>query len=69
MLFHSFNANGSRNWQGEVLGHPTPRTVKVQLYSWLTGSKTDIKVLPIESTRGWQFYLDEATWHANAEER
>ncbi len=69
MFFHTFNANGSVNWQGEVLEHPTPKTVKVQLYSWLTGHKTDVLVLPIEATRGWQFYLDTATWYYHAENR
>lgn len=66
MFFHSFNANGSINWQGEVLEHPTPATVKVQWYSWLTGNKNGTAVFPIKETRGWQFYLDEATWHAHA---
>lgn len=67
MYFHSFNANGSINWQGQVLGHPTSDTVQVQLYSWLTGFKTDAFVVPLAETRGWQFYLDEATWLAHAE--
>jgi hypothetical protein len=69
MFFHTFNPNGTINWQGEVLGHPTPRTVRVQLYSWFTGGKTDVLVLPIEETRGWQFYLDTATWYYHSENR
>ena len=67
MYFHSFTPDGQIHWQGEVLDNPTADTVRIRLFSWLTGAQTDVLVLPIADTRGWQFYKTEAAWLTNAQ--
>ena len=45
---------GEVKYQGRVLGYQPPRLVLVQLFSWITGTPTDQKLL--EVTEDWDFY-------------
>lgn len=62
MCFHSFHPSHSRyagkvDWQGEVIGFVTSKTLILQLFSWMDGTCTFIKIVPLEyAMQYFQFY-------------
>lgn len=54
--FHSRDARGEINWQGQVIRKAKHGCYIVQLYSWLTGAPTDRACVAAESMRDWTFY-------------
>jgi hypothetical protein len=63
--FHTFKG-GRINYQGHVVSRNDTH-VKVQLYSWLTGYKTDRLTFPLAEVAKWKFYPNHAEWLAAAE--
>lgn len=62
--FHSFAIREDENgiskrpiqWQGAVLGSPTPGYYLVELYEWLMGQPNGQCLVKIEQMLDWQFY-------------
>jgi hypothetical protein len=54
-FFHSFE-EGRVQWQGCVLGSPSPGYYLVQLFSWLSGEQTNQQIVPFEKMTDWYFY-------------
>lgn len=65
VFFHTVHRDGPRagkiNWQGIVLTELPLGHLEVQLYSWLTGEPTDIKIVDGKDYK-WIFYTSEDAW-------
>lgn len=53
--FHSFQPNGSIQWQGKILDHDD-QTCLIQLYNWVDGYPSDQKRVPITDANTWKLY-------------
>lgn len=56
LWFHSTCEDGSANWQGQIIGGSFEEGYQCQLFSWLTGLPTEVKVIPILKMENWHFY-------------
>ena len=54
--FHTFNSDGSFNWQGRIVGRPEKGVYFVQLFDWLLGEASDKKLVLLKDMRDWSFY-------------
>jgi hypothetical protein len=63
VFFHTLDEQGDIYWQGIVVRELPLDHLEVQLYSWITGAPTDIKILDGKKYQ-WIFYTSEAKWLA-----
>jgi len=68
--FHSHNEKGEIQWQGQVLGVVSDNHFLVQLYSWLDGTSTDMKIVSLEKIieEDWSFYSSDKKMRERYEE-
>ena len=66
--FHSFDGDGNLGWQGEVLSVANNESfIVVQLYEWIVGQPTVMKIVNLSETKGWIFHetnQDMKNWHS-----
>lgn len=55
--FHSID-DARINWQGVVIGEPQGGWYLVQLFEWLMGEESSMRLVKIEDMAGWIFYPD-----------
>lgn len=55
--FHSFTEAGELHWQGQILAPEPNNYFSVQLYSWIDGRPTQIKLVPFSQMIDWNFYI------------
>jgi hypothetical protein len=60
LYFHTFLKDNEIQWQGIVVGNPQPGWYLVQLFEWLNGTDSNIKLVMMEDMLHWQFYADKA---------
>lgn len=63
VFFHTLTESGEIEWQGIVLQELPLGHLRIQLFSWVTGSPTDIRIVNGADYR-WRFYVDESAWLA-----
>ncbi len=66
LWFHSRDDQGEIQWQGHIIGRPEPGLYLVQLFEWLMGSPSVVRLVRADAMTGWQFYrTGEAMreWH------
>ncbi|RVI58519.1 HNH endonuclease [Sinorhizobium meliloti] len=59
---HTRDDDGAINWQFEVMGKITEDTYTIQLFSWLDGGPTDVKMVSLEVLRGCSLYSTKDDW-------
>ena len=57
--FHSRNASGEIEWQGQILAVRDGK-VSVQLYEWFFGEAGDQKTVPVDDLKTWNIYKTNA---------
>jgi hypothetical protein len=57
------------NWQGRIIGKVEKGLYAVQLYEWLLGAESCIKIVPLEQMSNWSFYDSTEDWHKAAERK
>jgi hypothetical protein len=57
------------NWQGRIIGKVEKGLYAVQLYEWLLGTESCIKIVPLEQMSNWSFYDSTEDWHKAAERK
>lgn len=55
-FFHSINGQGVVEWQGCILGSPSPGWYYVQLYEWGFGEANVRRIVPFGIINNWLFY-------------
>jgi hypothetical protein len=55
LFFHSHDTGGAIDWQGRVL-RVNATSALVQLFSWVDGSPSVQRIVPIDSLYSWSFY-------------
>ena len=55
LWFHSVK-NGEVGWQGQIIGLAGAEGYKVQLYDWLMGDPSNVKLVTHREIEGWRFY-------------
>ena len=56
LWFHTKDANGNVIWQGKVIRKINDKVYIVQLYEWLLGEESCMKLCFVEDMIGWDFY-------------
>ena len=56
--FHSFEEDGRVKWQGRIVSAQAEGLFLIQLYSWISGSPHDQKLIHIKDMVSWVFYED-----------
>lgn len=64
---HTFDDEGAVRYQFRVIRQATPDRYAVQLFSWLTGCPTEIRVWPAEDLFAARLFDNEETWRDYAE--
>jgi hypothetical protein len=54
--FHSFQGDGHLKWQGQVVGSITGEVYLVQLFEWVTGAESNLRLVKLEEMLSWDFY-------------
>lgn len=67
MIGNYFHGCDEIQWQGMIIGEPSPGMFMVQTFSWLTGNEHSKQLVPITAMTGWTFY-DTAEEMSNAYE-
>jgi hypothetical protein len=67
MFFHTYNAHGAREWQGQIDEEIEPNVYRVQLFSWIDGRATDQRVVTRAELGSIMLFADEATWRRSGE--
>jgi hypothetical protein len=57
--FHSFNDNGDLSWQGRVESKVDEGVYLVQLYDWIDGGESNLRLVKILAMVDWYFYQDD----------
>lgn len=55
-FFHSFLENGDVHWQGKVVQECGDGFFLVQLFDWISGAESDLKLTNLQNMLGWSFY-------------
>lgn len=55
-FFHSFDNDGIVKWQGHIEESCGDGFFLVQLFEWITGSPSDMKLVHMQSMSEWSFY-------------
>lgn len=55
-FFHSFHADGTLNWQGHIEESCGDGFFLVQLFEWISGSPSNMKLVHIQSMDEWNLY-------------
>ena len=63
--FHSFNPDGTVEWQGCIVAEPHTGYFLVETFDWSSGSSFCQHLVRIENMLTWRFY-DDADWMRNA---
>lgn len=66
LFFLSKGAHKSLQWQGRILGKVEKGLYTVQLYSWMTGADTCVKLVSLEDMLNWDFYHTHRDWNEAA---
>jgi hypothetical protein len=56
LWFHSKTEDGKIKWQGQVLEHIGSDNYLVQLYDWMLGQSSCIKMQSLYMMEDWDFY-------------
>jgi hypothetical protein len=58
LWFHSFtnDKNHPFEWQGRVVKEERPGVYLVQLFEWIEGYASELKVVELSDMKGWVFY-------------
>jgi hypothetical protein len=59
---HTRNDDGSINWQFEIIGKINDDTYTIQLFSWLDGGRTDVKMLSVANLMDCSLYATREDW-------
>lgn len=51
------------NWQGRIEGKVDKNLYVVQLYEWLLGAPSCVKLVPIDQMLNWDFYHTVEEWN------
>ena len=57
LWFHSKNECGETIWQGKVIERINEKVYIVQLYEWLLGQESCMKLVFIDNMINWDFYI------------
>jgi hypothetical protein len=66
-FFHSIGGTGTLEWQGQIVGRPTPSLCLVELFDWFMGEPSVRRLVKIEEMAGWLFYPDAASMRRSYE--
>lgn len=66
LFFLSKSDEGKTHWQGRVLGKVEKSLYVVQLYSWMTGAETCVRLVALEQMLEWDFYHTHRDWNEAA---
>lgn len=60
-FFHQIEPNSDDDkfhigWQGVIIGNPEPGIYMAQLFDWLAGQESAIRLVKIEDMKLWMFY-------------
>ena len=59
--FHSTDVTGNKiEWQGQVIEYISDTHVLVQLYAWITGAASIVKLINIDRMAKWNFYSTDS---------
>jgi len=56
LWFHSKDEQGQIQWQGHIVGRPEFGLYLVQLFEWIMGYPTFIRMVSMDDMKDWQFY-------------
>ncbi len=62
--FHSFKGN-ELSWQGQILSRTPDGKFEVQLYNWMGGEPTDIKIVSLDEMSKWNYYKSDKDMRAH----
>lgn len=67
LYFHTFNEDGSIQYQGQVDYQLPDGRLICQLFEWFMGNPNNQETFDLEQTKKWQFYTTEEHWTFNCE--
>lgn len=63
LWFHSFNEDGTIQWQGQILRLVEKDRWAVQLYSWMDGTPTHIEIVDRAQLSAFRLYANHRAMH------